>query len=163
MSLHRCELAEALLYSPVKVALHDAELLALHRLLALDSAAALDERGLLEQERGRWPTARSPAGLSASIAAWVWPRFCAQHVARLDAAVAVAQHAIRWRQAASGRDGALVLRRDTGEVTAHLSDALVAGQVFDPLPEWVVARLSRLWTREAVRGLLLGPLDAWPV
>lgn len=46
MTLHRCELAEALLYSPVKVALYEAELLALHGLLARDEAAALDPGNL---------------------------------------------------------------------------------------------------------------------
>jgi hypothetical protein len=162
MTLHRCELAEALLHSPVKIALHETELIALHELLALDSNAAMNERCLPEQMRGRWPTARIPAGLSASIAAWAWPRFCAQHINRLEAAVAEALFGVQRAQLVGPRSGHLLLRRDTGEAEGRVGVRLLTLAAGVP-PEWTAVDLSRVWTAEMVRGRLLGPLAAWPV
>jgi len=162
MTLHQCELAEALLYSPVKVALQEAELLALHGLLARDKAAALDPGNLLSHERCRWPTARIPAGLSASIAAWAWPRFCAQHIDRLETAVAEALFGIQRAQLVGPRSGHLLLRRDTGETDGQVGVRLSTLAAGVP-PEWTAVDLSRVWTAEMARGRLLGPLAAWPV
>lgn len=162
MTLHRCELAEALLYSPVKVALHEAEIIALHELLALDANGAMNERYLPEQLRGRWPTARIPAGLSASIAAWAWPRFCAQHIDRLETAVAEALFGIQRAQLVGPRSGHLLIRRDTGEAEGQVGVRLSTLAAGVP-PEWTAVDLSRVWTAEPVRGRLLGPLAAWPV
>lgn len=161
MTLHRCELAEALLYSPVGATLNDDEMSALRWLSYLDASAAVSDHWV-SRFFARWPTARTPAGLPASIAVWAWPRFCVQHIDRLEAAVAEALFGIQRAQLVGPRSGHLLLRRDTGEAEGQVGVRLSALAAGVP-PKWTAVDLSRVWTAEMVRGRLLGPLAAWPV
>ena len=167
MSHHRCELAEALLYSPVADALTDNEAGTLEWLLGLSAERALDPRELLPRDAVCWPTAVTPAGLPASIAAWAWPRYNRQGAVSLDkqllsvdAVAAQALSMLRGQQAVVGRTGYALVSRRAGHIhhvqrIAPTREELLEGRL-------AAVWLGRVQTLADVRGAILGPLDAWP-
>lgn len=170
--MHRCELAEALLYTPVADALGE-EHLTLERLLGLTSEQALDPTELWALERHRWPTAQCPAGLSASIAAEVWPRYCASGDEGVDFAAGRIAADVQRRQLISKRRGWLVFLRRDGSAVGECADR--PGRVdLDRISyleccgtrheggRLCALNLSRVITTAEARATLLGPLAAWP-
>lgn len=159
-ALYRCELAKALLYSPVAPDVPEDARHLLRWLLTLTEAQAMDPEQLTVPERERWTGAGRPAGLPAVIAAQVW----ADRATDVRAAIAVATaealaqvHAAQLLTSA----GFVELDRRSGQIVSGFS--FRAWPRAASHPSRVRVRLSEVYSAERIRGLLLGPLAAWPL
>ena len=160
MALYRCELAEALLYSPVAPDVPEDARHLLRWLLTLTEAQAMDPEHLTTIERARWFGAGRPAGLPAAIAAHLWADRAADAQAAVRVAVEEALAQVHTAQLLSPA-GFVELDRRSGQIADGFS--FRAWPRAAPHPSRVRVRLSEVYSTERIRGLLLGPLAAWPV
>lgn len=157
MTAHRCELAEALLYSPVQAALQGDDRQALRRVLSMSAHEAVDPDYFTAPERACWPSARCWAGVPTVVASRVWPLYARRCGADLDRVVDRVFREVVRIQLFETRKGVAVFERSAG--------ICLGRRVVSPIESigTIEVDLSRVWVESGVRGLLLGPLAAWPV